>query len=224
MTTTSSRPNPSGGLRGDARRSWRSETAWGRRSRWLAVLALCAVILAGLIMFLLGFRTYAITGGSMADAIGKGALAIDRIVPVSELEVGDIITYGPPGRSNLVTHRIISIDPQADGSRVFHTQGDANESADPWTFTLDTDQQARYVFQVPYLGYVLLTFGSPLMRMILLVGLALLLTFTLFLKLWREAGEFPESDSEAPEGSACADGGTGVLAPADSTDLRRRRR
>ncbi len=196
----------------------------GAALRWLAVLALCAVMLAGLIMFVLGFRTYAITGGSMADTIGKGALAIDRIVPVSELEVGDIITYGPPGRGNLVTHRIISIDSQADGSPLFHTQGDANESADPWTFTLDTDQQARYVFQVPYLGYVLLTFGSPLMRTILLVGLALLLAFTLFLKLWREAGEFPESDSEASEGSACADGGTGVLAPADSTDLRRRRR
>jgi signal peptidase len=196
----------------------------GAAFRWLAVLALCAVILGGLIMFLLGFRTYAITGGSMADAIGKGALAIDRIVPVSELEVGDIITYSPPGRSNLVTHRIISVDPQADGSRVFHTQGDANESADPWTFTLDSGRQARYVFQVPYLGYLLLTFGSPLMRMILLVGLALLLTFTLFLKLWREAGKLPESESEAPGGSACADGDTGVLAPADSTGLRPRRR
>jgi signal peptidase len=196
----------------------------GTATHWLAVLALCAVILAGLIMFLLGFRTYAITGGSMADTIGRGALAIDRIVPVSELEAGDIITYHPPGRSDLVTHRVISIGTRADGTPLFQTQGDANGSVDPWTFTLDSDQQARYVFQVPYLGYVLLTFGSPLVRMILLVGLALLLTFFFFAKLWREAGQFPVPDSEAPEEVAYAGGDPYAPAPADSTDLRRRRR
>lgn len=163
----------------------------GAATRWLAVTGLCLVVVASVVMFLLGFRSYAITGGSMESTIAKGALIVDRIVPVSTLEVGDVITYRPPERSDLVTHRIISIDTETSSAPLFRTKGDANESVDPWTFTLDSDRQVRYVFQVPYVGYALLIFGSPLMRTLLLVGLALLLTFSLFLKLWRQAGELP---------------------------------
>lgn len=161
----------------------------GSLLRGLAVTVFCLVIVAGLAMFLLGFRTYAITGGSMEGTIGKGALIVDRIVPVDALEVGDIITYRPPGEHDLVTHRIVSIDRETAAQPLFRTKGDANESADPWSFVLDGERQARYVFQIPYLGYVLLVFGSPLMRALLLGGLALLLTLSLFMRLWRQAGE-----------------------------------
>lgn len=174
----------------------------GSLLRGLAVTVFCLVIVVGLVMYLVGFRTYAITGGSMEGTISRGALIVDRIVPVSALQVGDIITFRPPGEGELVTHRIVSIDTKTAAQPLFRTKGDANESADPWSFTLDGDRRARYVFQIPYLGYVLLVFGSSLMRAVLLGGLALLLTVSLFMKLWREAGGAQGSDAGLASNSA----------------------
>jgi len=174
----------------------------GRVARWSAATVLIAIIATAATMYLLGFRTYAITGGSMEGTIGRGALIVDRIVPVSSLQVGDVITYRPPGRSDLVTHRIISIDTETSAQTLFRTRGDANEAADPWTFTLDSDRQARYAFQIPYLGYALLIFGAPLIRSVLLGLLAMLLTLSIFLQLWRDAGRpaEPALDGPSPAG------------------------
>ena len=36
---------------------------------------------------------------------------------------------------------------------MFRTKGDANESADPWTFTLAKGEQARVKLGVPYVGF-----------------------------------------------------------------------
>lgn len=178
----------------------------GTTLRWTGTFVVCAIIVACVVMFLLGYRTYTITGGSMEDTIHKGALSVARIVPVDDLQVGDVITYQPPGRGDLVTHRIVSIEPQSDGVPLFQTKGDANATVDPWTFTLDREVQVRYVFQVPYVGYVLLMFGTRLIRTILLVGLALLLTFMLFVHLWRKAGEVSEDAEQDEAGDASGEG------------------
>ena len=60
--------------------------------------------------------------------------------------MGDVITYRPPpgaGPDGLVTHRIAAITRDERGARVFRTKGDANPAADPWTFTLSGERQAR---------------------------------------------------------------------------------
>ena len=64
----------------------------------------------------------------------------------SELTVGDVITYVPPGMSSPLSHRIMSITPGDDGELVFTTRGDANDAVDPWLFTLDDPGQARVSF------------------------------------------------------------------------------
>ena len=91
----------------------------------------------------------------MTGTIPKGAVIYSRIMPVEQLRVGDIITFTPPGMQ-AVTHRIVAIEPGPDGRPAFRTKGDFNEAADPWNpVTLNEPRQARYVFQVPLLGYVL---------------------------------------------------------------------
>ena len=61
-----------------------------------------------------------------------------------------------------VTHRIIAIEAGPDGRPAFRTKGDFNEAADPWNpVTLNEPQQARYVFQIPVLGYVLAALEHP---------------------------------------------------------------
>lgn len=131
----------------------------------IAAFAL-AVLIAGPIAF--GYRHYVVTGGSMEPTIPLGSLVLTRPVPVADLKAGDVITYVPPsgsGVSGPVTHRIVSIDRDERGARVFRTRGDANASADPWTFTLDRRVQPRVAFHVPVLGQVFALLAAPAGRL-----------------------------------------------------------
>jgi len=106
--------------------------------------------------------------------------------------VGDVITYEPPagaGPAGLVTHRIVWAGRSEAGTRVFRTKGDFNRAADPWSFSLQRPTQARAVFHVPYVGYLLAALGVRWLRM-LLIGLpALAIGVAVAVRLWRQAGE-----------------------------------
>jgi signal peptidase I len=156
----------------------------------LCAAALIFVVAAIVIPGLLGLQRYVITGGSMTGTIPKGAVIYSRITPVGQLKVGDIITFNPPGASGAVTHRIVGIETGSDDRPAYRTKGDFNEAPDPWNpVTLNEPQQARYVFQVPVLGYVLAALGMRAVR-IALIGLpAVLIALSLLWSLWREAGE-----------------------------------
>jgi signal peptidase I len=164
----------------ETRRSARIAAKNRRKQRrtWFAWIPLVALAVAAVIaMYLLGWSSYIITGGSMTGSIPKGALAIEHQVPVSSLQVGDIITFHPPGEDNNVTHRIVAITPGPDGQSVFTTKGDANEDSDPWQITLDGPKQARFSFSIPWVGYALAFFTLRWVRTALLAfsALALLL-------------------------------------------------
>jgi len=155
--------------------------------------ALCAMCLslAGLMLLpgLLGYQRYVITSGSMTGTYDRGSIVFDDVVPVSDLRVGDAITYTPPpgsGPTGRITHRIVWIGSDQFGRPALSTQGDANESADPWTFTLDGQSQARVAFHVPYVGYVLSALAIRQARM-LLIGLpALLIAVAIVLSFRRD--------------------------------------
>ena len=146
-----------------------------RRSRKFANIAIttaCVVVtllaLAFILPSLFGLQRYVITGTSMTGTIDFGSIAVVEVVPVTDLRVGDIITYTPPPESGVdhpVTHRIIAIH-----GRVLQTKGDAVPQKDPWKFKLDSSQQARVVFSVPYLGYPLIWLADRETRM-LVIGL-----------------------------------------------------
>ena len=110
-----------------------------------------------LVPALLGLQRYVITGGSMTGTIPKGAVIYSQVTPVGAAQ----------GRRHHHLHSARhrpTPSPTAsspwrtgpDGEPAFRTKGDFNEVADPWNpVTLNEPQQARYVFQVPLLGYVL---------------------------------------------------------------------
>ena len=143
-----------------------------RRFVGRAITVTCVLVtllaLAFLLPALFGLQRYVITGDSMTGTIDLGSVVYDEVVPVNELRVGDIITYRPPpgsGIDHMVTHRIVSIH---DG--VYRTKGDAVPQQDPWKFKLDSSQQARVAFSVPYLGYPLIWLADRETRM-LVIGL-----------------------------------------------------
>lgn len=165
--------------------------------------ALCAACLslAGLMLLpgLLGYQRYVITSGSMTGTYDRGSVVFDKVVPVSDLRVGDAITYMPPpgsGPSGRITHRIVWIGSDTFGRQTLRTKGDANEAADPWTFTLDGATQARVAFHVPYVGYVLSALAIRQVRMAVIGLPALLIAFAVLVGFLRDARK-ATTDSEA---------------------------
>ena len=55
--------------------------------------------LAVLVPALLGYQRYVITSGSMTGTYDRGSLVFDQVVPTSDLRVGDVITFRPPGHA-----------------------------------------------------------------------------------------------------------------------------
>src|SRR4051812_39375380 len=158
--------------------------------RVASTLLLAAGLLLGALLVLpslAGWQRYVIVSGSMTGTYDRGAVVFDQVVPVSTLEGGDVITYRPPadsGTDHLVTHRISAIATHA-GTRVYRTKGDANQVADPWTFTLPGRKQARVRAGLPYAGFAVAALSDRRVRM-LVVGLpALLIALSSVAGLWR---------------------------------------
>ena len=144
-----------------------------------------------LVPALLGYERYVITGDSMTGSHDRGSLVYAEQVPVSDLQVNDVITYAPPpdsAREGFVTHRIVAVRTDRAGEPVFRTKGDANEAADPWRFTLDQPMQARAVFSVPYLGYAFAALSLREVRMVVIGVPALVIALALLAGLWRQTG------------------------------------
>ena len=177
-------------------------------SRLLVAAILAISVLVIIVPALLGLQRYVITGGSMTGTIGKGSVIYSRRTPTDQLKTGDIITFVPPGHSAPVTHRIIAVDVGQDGQHVFQTKGDFNEAKDPWKVNMDGPTQARYVFQIPYLGYALAALAIRAVRM-LLIGLpAIFIALSLLWSLWKQAGDElkrQEAEAAAAEGVAGGD-------------------
>jgi len=106
----------------------------------------------------LGYQVFAIRGQSMSPAIPMGAMIITSPASVSDLEVGDVVTWrGDNGV--VVTHRVASL--LTDGVEpAVMTQGDANSTADA------TPVPERAIVGVvdawiPYAGFAMILLGVP---------------------------------------------------------------
>src|SRR3954447_12946307 len=162
--------------------------------RVVSTLLLAAGLLLGALMVLpslAGWQRYVIVSGSMTGTYDRGSVVFDQVVPVSTLKVGDVITYRPPGDSgidHLVTHRIAAISTQG-GARVYRTKGDANQVADPWTFTLPGREQASVRAGLPYAGFAIAALSDRRGRMIVVGPPAALIPLSSLAGLWRDSAE-----------------------------------
>ena len=127
-------------------RSTRSE--WRRLALGLTVLV--PVVLLVLLPAVLGLDRYVVTDRSMDGALGRGSVVLAREVPPSDLRVGDVITFTPPGgRSDeRVTRRIVAI-----GAGAATTQADRTGSADPLSVPMTSPAYARVWLAIPWIGY-----------------------------------------------------------------------
>jgi signal peptidase len=171
----------------------------------LATAALAAYCLLLVVPSVLGFQRYVLTGGSMEPTLHRGSLVFDKVTPVEDLVVGDVFTFGPPGASRPLSHRITSVTHDDRNRLVFTSKGDANEAADPWTFTLDDRVQAKVVFTVPWAGYPLWVLASPLSRLLLIGGPAMAIAGITGRRLWRQAGELVAAEANESDPAPAED-------------------
>jgi len=157
-------------------------------------ILIAAVVIAGLAGFamailpLVGWQSVVLATGSMAPTYPTGSLVIERLVPASELSVGDIVTLTRDGKPP-VTHRILEIAPAAGvlPSREITLKGDANDDADPRPYIITT--AGLVVAGVPWGGQVIDFLRTPLA-----LGLITVIIAVLVLRAW-----WPQSEDDELE-------------------------
>ncbi len=149
-----------------APRPYRVARRVGVATRWLsnlvAVVAFAAFLGLAVGPHLFGYRTMTMLTGSMVPVIDPGDVVVDTEVPVHRLNVGDIITYRiPVDDHRIVSHRIMSIRTQPDGSVVIQTKGDANPGPDPWQSVVTAGKVYQVRMVVPKVGSVIRVLRRP---------------------------------------------------------------
>lgn len=128
------------------------------RKTYITKIVLTAVVIfllsLLLLLYLSGFRTFAVNGWSAEPYHQYGSLAIDYKVPFSELKVGDFVTWSRSG-SGYVTHQIISID--EENQTVVTCQQPAFDPETNNDGNIRYDQiQGKVLFTIPKLGFFMM--------------------------------------------------------------------
>jgi len=120
--------------------------------RALLVAAMAFLLFVGIGPHVFGYRVVTVLTGSMRGTANPGDLVVDVPVTLSQLKVGDVITYETPTPDrHVVTHRIIEVVTPGANPTV-RTQGDANDAADPWKATLSGTTAWKMKAVVPKAG------------------------------------------------------------------------
>ncbi len=85
----------------------------------------------------MGYRMFSVASSSMAPDYQVGDVLIVKITEPEDIKVGDSVTYyGKVGSfaNKVITHRVIQIEKNVEGKRVFHTKGISNLVEDPLVY------------------------------------------------------------------------------------------
>jgi signal peptidase len=110
----------------------------------------------------------------MAPAMRAGDVLFVKQMAAAQAAPGDILTFDDsehPGRT--LTHRVVSMNAQADGRLAFVTRGDANSGVERWTVA-PNGTVGRYAFRVPSAGRLVRLAGPGTWRALMLAAAAVL--------------------------------------------------
>ena len=126
------------------------------------------------------FGAYVIATPSMVPTL----MVNDGIVVKREKEfiVGDIITFDSEDPSLFglnITHRVVHKEKIDDGSYVYKTKGDNNDSEDPVTVSID-NIYGKTIMKVPKVGYIKKEITNPIVLSVCLVLPLVIIIFVNF--------------------------------------------
>ena len=149
---------------------------------WLRVVRVVIVVgaLWGVVLLIppaLGLQTHVVDDRAMAGTHPRGSLLFEEQVAPSQLAVGDVVSFVPPGADpgdEAVTRRVAAIN-----DTHFSTRADAAAEVDPWLVPLSDGGLERVAFSLPWLGYPVVLLGavtvSPWAPAALVIGLGAVL-------------------------------------------------
>ncbi|ABM06873.1 signal peptidase I [Paenarthrobacter aurescens] len=147
---------------------------------------------------ILGYQTSTMLTGSMAPLINPGDVVVTVPAPVTDIKVGDVITYHIPVEDQRVeTHRITEITTTADGGVAVQTKGDANNGIDPWIATLQGKTVDKQIATIPYVGNAIRTLREPIVMNTLMYGAPTILVIGMLASIWTK-----DPSKSAPESVA----------------------
>jgi signal peptidase len=114
------------------------------------IVAIALLLIISVLPITGNYKVMIVQSGSMVPAIKMGSVVI--VKPVSDYEIGDVITFGPYSTTKApTTHRIYDINIEG-GQPVYITKGDANNAPDTREIQ-EKDILGKALFSVPYFGY-----------------------------------------------------------------------
>ena len=160
--------------------------------------------------FLFGYRPVLVLTGSMEPYMMTNGIALTKEVDdISDLEVGDVVTYhfeSESGRLLRITHRIIALD-----NGTIHTKGDNNRVSDGYTLTIDNiESEVVAVFnQTAWIAQKWQTTTGKIMIVSFAVAIILLYytlkTFILSRKEKPETQDVPDPTAAPSEAETAAE-------------------
>ena len=156
------------------------------------MLLVLIMVMALFVLFaprLSGWQIDAVLSGSMSPTLEVGDAIVTKPINPDAITVGDIITYRSPVGGKLVTHRVLEVEKHS--APIFHTKGDANNSADPYLVPAQ-NIVGKVSFHIPLLGYMAQFIKTPL-GFILLLALPGAVIIGMELKnIWAALSEKPK--------------------------------
>jgi signal peptidase len=171
-----------------------------------AMLAMAALVFLFLAIGprILGYQTSTMLTGSMAPLINPGDVVVTVPTPITDVKVGDIITYHIPVEDQRVeTHRITEITTTADGGVAVQTKGDANNGIDPWIATLQGETVDKQIATIPYVGNAIRALREPPVLNILMYGAPGILVMGMLASIWsRDPNKSTPEDAAQPQAAS----------------------
>ena len=118
----------------------------------LELVTIFCAIMVGLVVT--GHHLEQVITGSMQPTIPIGSLVLTERIPVSQLQVGDIMVFpNPDNAKQTIVHRIIWLSHDQQGDVLVKTKGDYNALPDNWTISRAASAEAdRVTLVIPGAG------------------------------------------------------------------------
>lgn len=159
-------------------------------SMWLSATLLAVIALSALAVAAIGprlglYRMETVLSGSMQPTFNPGDLIIVTPEPVSQVHVGQIISYQIPiGDHHVESHRVTRVERHGNQT-IIESRGDSNAAADPWRAQLTSHTAWRERLVIPTLGWLIIWMRQPLAQHLSVIVIPFLLAAWWLLRIWR---------------------------------------
>jgi signal peptidase I len=168
----------------------------GWLSNLVSLLALVAFLSLAVGPHLLGYRTETMLTDSMAPQIKIGDVVVVTDTPLARIQPGDVVSYKiPVDDHRVISHRVVSLVTNPDGTSSLQTRGDANAGNDPWTATIAGGHIGQVRATVPTVGTVIRVLRDPDVAPFLRIGAPIGFVLLALGSIWRSSEQRPRESS-----------------------------